>query len=65
MVKITVCLDCTNRQLGCHSSCKKYLAQKTIIELSKRKEREYKKCYKDFMGYITSERGNMKKYKKK
>lgn len=63
--KITACLNCTDRVTGCHSSCKKYLAQKTILDLQSKRLRQVKEEDKDIRGYLSSERGLIGKRKKK
>lgn len=65
MNKITACLDCTSRTLGCHSKCKRYLAQKTILELKKKRMQEAKRNDAEIMNYLASDRGNIKKSRKK
>lgn len=32
MIARSPCKDCLDRQLGCHSTCKKYLTYKEILE---------------------------------
>lgn len=28
MIKVTVCKDCRDRQVGCHGSCERYITEK-------------------------------------
>ena len=45
---ITCCKDCQKRQVGCHSNCEDYVAQRA--EMTDENERE-KKRHCDFRGY--------------
>ena len=32
MIGITVCKDCADREVGCHTSCARYLAERMALE---------------------------------
>ena len=43
---ITCCLDCTDRKVGCHSTCQKYISQKVVADEQKtiRDKSQQKEC---------------------
>lgn len=41
-MKITCCKDCTDRQIGCHATCERYLEQKKRNEEEVDRAHEYK-----------------------
>lgn len=54
MPSITVCKNCEDRVLGCHSTCEKYLNekketenQKTVYKFKQRLERELDEVVRD------------------
>ena len=50
MAKINCCKDCTDRELGCHGWCERYLAAKNrIAEIHAAKEKQ-----RDIIGYTYS-----------
>jgi hypothetical protein len=48
MIGITVCKDCADREVGCHSSCTKYLAERMALEDLRQAAAEEKKKYDQF-----------------
>lgn len=38
MYGISCCKDCTERYVGCHSKCEKYLEEKQLLEKQKNKK---------------------------
>ena len=36
MVSISCCKDCKERQVGCHGTCEKYIAEKEAVSNEKR-----------------------------
>lgn len=44
---IKCCQNCTQREVGCHSRCPTYLAEKQEHNETKNEIRKYKKAYSD------------------
>lgn len=60
------CKDCTDRAIGCHPNCSKYLEWKRKNELFKEGMRECGRAESDVIDYIrVSSRRNIKKQRKK
>ena len=49
---INVCKDCTDRHLGCHSDCKKYLSSKEKYESNKAEIRRQKALNSQYDGFM-------------
>ena len=64
MKGIVVCKDCTDRVLGCHSTCIKYIEDKERYEKEKEKIREAKRKEKAIDDYENKRSEHFrKKYK--
>lgn len=57
--KYNHCLGCTERKVGCHSTCEKYLADRAVADEIKAELRKKKKEEGDIEGFLkdSAERG--------
>lgn len=46
-----VCYNCTERQIGCHSTCNKYITFKNLREAKKERIRKFKEDEGLVLGY--------------
>ena len=46
---IKCCVDCTKRELGCHSTCEEYLKQKAKRDEMNEKRRAFNDVQTDFL----------------
>lgn len=62
------CKDCTEREVGCHSKCKKYIEWKKREDLLKEEKREVGRALSDIIDYkrkvITKNKKRTGEYKK-
>ena len=68
MPSITVCKNCTDRELGCHDRCERYQSekketekQKTVYRFHKQIERELRERQNDRIVSMTKHRRGRKK----
>ena len=54
----SICLDCPDRYIGCHSKCEKYI-DKAILERNKQAEEQKK--YALYLKYMRSRQTNIRK----
>ena len=57
------CYNCTNRELGCHGKCEKYLTFKQKKSESNQVEREVKERYWDYVASIRHVKNQKRKVK--
>lgn len=51
---IRTCKNCTNRHVGCHSTCKAYKLEKQEYDEEQAKIRKDKASYNEYRGYMNA-----------
>lgn len=62
---IHCCKDCTDRQIGCHSTCEKYIQSKEEHEEKRAFLREQKQKQTSYISYVAEVKQRMKAKKGK
>lgn len=62
---IGVCKNCTNRYIGCHSVCEKYIKEKQQYDLNKAEIRKAKSLNSEYDGYVATQSAIRKKRRNK
>lgn len=61
MKKITCCMDCEKRVLGCHSTCEEYIRQKSIVDDKRKQEQEWRNKHYDYLFEVRKKMAKKKK----
>ena len=50
------CKDCSNRELGCHSTCKKYIQFQEDTQAETKARRDFLKVHNEHVGFLTEQK---------
>lgn len=50
------CKDCSNRELGCHSTCKRYIQFQENTQAETKARRDFLKVHNEHVGFLTEQK---------
>lgn len=50
------CKDCSDRELGCHSTCKRYIQFQEANQAETKARRDFLKVHNEHIGFLTEQK---------